>query len=161
MVSSNSWHRWAASTTMIYDLTFNIHGQIQGLRTWYRLSSRNYVCTCSKMTSNDILPLWGSYTTKTFFALAFVVQGQNQGERTGYRIPIRNYVNRCTKIASTRSLHNHVKFHGCVSCSGRLAIVRDQIGIRADIIRGRCLVPRRLSWILPWRSNARSKLMVL
>ena len=59
------------------------------------------------------------------------------------------------------SLHNHVKGHGCVSCSGMLAIVWYQFGIGADIIWGRYLVPRLLSWILPWRSTARSKFMVL
>ena len=53
IVSNDDYHNWVAYTFIIFDLAFELQGQIQGQRPLYRISSRNDVSTYMKVVSND------------------------------------------------------------------------------------------------------------
>ena len=54
-----------------------------------------------------------------------------------------------------------VKDHGCISCPGRLAVVCDNFGTRADVILERYPLLRPLTLSLTLKVKTKSKVMVV
>ena len=133
-----------------------------------RISSRNYISTRTKMVPSDSQPFWVAYTNMTF-DLAFELKGQIQDQGTGYWISSQSYVSTLTKTVSSDSqpfsaahttmtsdpaldLQSQIegqmpdqRYHCCVTCLVKLAVVCDHFGMRADVISRRYLIPRPLT----------------
>ena len=85
---------------MNFDVAFDLQRQTQGQRTGYRVMSRNYVSTCTKIVSSVRQRLWAADTT-IIFDLAFDLQNQTGVQGTGHGLSSQIYVSTSTKLVSS------------------------------------------------------------
>ena len=150
---------WAAYTTKILDLTFDLQGEIQGQGTGYRISLTNYISTLTKIIANDSWLPWSAYTTITF-GLAFDIQFDLEDQISGQRPWLCKLPRKAscrlrpfwyTRWSNFGTISDTMSFD--LEFDLRPAVDWDHFGKRADSTSVRYPLPRHLTLSLTLKVN--------